>query len=82
MLEHVVSVIIQLDYLYSDFLIQRTLIRRTQAKSTEILTLATQLLSTVLSLAAERDKLGSFQSDLAWEVSLSVSHSFFRSSSA
>ena len=72
MVDYVITVIIHLDYLYSDFLIQRTLLKRTQTTSSKILTLGSQILSTVLCITAERDRLGSFQTDLAWEVRLYI----------
>ena len=63
-----VRLLIHLDYLYSHFLLQRVLMKHSQSDISVLLNTARELLSTVLTLASQRDRLWLYQSDIAWNV--------------
>ena len=57
-----------LDHLYSDFLLQRALMKHLHTTTDALLITARELLSSVLTLASQRDKLLMYQCDIAWNV--------------
>ena len=57
-----------LDYLYSHFLLQRALMKHSHTITDVLLDTARELLSSVLTLANQRDRLLMYQCDIAWNV--------------
>ena len=61
--------VIHLDHSYNHFLLQRALLKHTHTTTDYLLATARELLSSVLTLSSERDRLSEYQCDIAWNVS-------------
>lgn len=59
-----------LDFVYNDFLLERTLVKRLRASSTELIRVSRFLLSKMLVLTGNRHRQGWYAGDLPWLVSL------------
>ena len=57
-----------LDFVYNDFLIERTLVKQLRVSPTELVTVSTSLLSSMLILTGNRHRQGWYANDLPWLV--------------
>ena len=62
-----------LDYVYNEFLIERTLVKRCRVSPAELVAVSRSLLSSLLTLTGNRHHLGSYTNDLPWLVSINMS---------
>jgi len=69
-----VQILVYLDYLYSDFLLKRVLMRRGHTTPIDLLAVAHRLLSTVLILVSERDRFLVSTNDFTWSVNTALFH--------
>ncbi len=58
----------RLDFVYNEFLLERTLVKRLRVPSAELVTVSRSLLSIVLMLTGNRHRQGWYASDLPWLV--------------
>ncbi len=58
----------RLDFVYNDFLLERTLVKRLRVPSAELVTVSRSLLSIVLILTGNRHRQGWYASELPWVV--------------
>ncbi|CAD6589419.1 MAG: hypothetical protein ASARMPRED_004039 [Alectoria sarmentosa] len=59
-----------LDFVYNDFLIERTLVKQLRVSPTELVTVSTSLLSSMLILTGNRHRQGWYANDLPWLIAL------------
>lgn len=62
-----------IDHIYNDFLLQRTLVKRLRIEPDELIKVSRSLLSSILVLVGNRDRMGSYACDLPWDVCCSLS---------
>lgn len=62
----------RLDFVYNEFLLERTLVKRLRASPTDLISVSRSLLSTMLVLTGNRHRQGWYSGDLPWLVSLSA----------
>ena len=67
-----------LDFVYNEFLIERTLVKRCRVSPAELVAVSRSLLSSLLTLTGNRHRLGSYTNDLPWLVSINMSPRRFR----
>jgi hypothetical protein len=61
--------VVHFDRLYSNLLLQRAMIKRTGERSKYLVSVSRQLLTAVLTLGSEREKILEYSCDFAWLVS-------------
>ena len=62
----------RMEFIYTEFLVQKTLVHRTRVPSTDLIDVSRRLLSTLLVVSDNRQRLGSYGAlDLSWLVSYS-----------
>ena len=61
-----------LDFVYNEFLIERTLVKRCRVSPAELVAVSRSLLSSLLTLTGNRHHLGSYNNDLPWLVSIKM----------
>ena len=67
-----------LDFVYNEFLIERTLVKRCRVSPVELVAVSRSLLSSLLTLTGNRHRLGSYTNDLPWLVSIIMSPRLFQ----
>lgn len=58
-----------LDFVYNDFILERTLVKRLRASTGDLISVSRSLLSTMLTLTGNRHRQGWYSNDLPWLVS-------------
>ena len=63
----------RLDFVYNEFLLERTLVKRLRVSPAELVTVSRSLLSGMLTLTGHRHRQGYYSNDLPWLVGSGVS---------
>lgn len=67
--ENVFQLSKHLDFVYNEFILERTLVKRLRASAADLTTVSRSLLSTMLILTGNRHRQGWYSNDLPWLVS-------------
>ena len=73
--ENVYQLSKHLDFVYNEFLLERTLVKRLRVSPAELVTVSRSLLSSMLILTGNRHRQGWYSNDLPWLVRLNATTS-------